>query len=335
MRYRPLGESGIQASVVALGTWAMGGWRWGGTDESAAMDGVRAAVDAGVNLIDTAPVYGYGLSESIVGRAIRGIREKVLIATKCGLVWHEAGGEFHFAADDKGMNKEGPVKVYRWLRPAAIREDLERSLRRLETDHVDLYQTHWQDSTTPVEETMDCLLALKKEGKIRAIGACNATVGHMERYRARGPLDCDQERYSMLDRKLEADQLPWCRKNNVAVLAYSPLENGLLTGKIPLDRVFKPGDLRRDKPLFSPAGLMKVRSMLDAFEPIARRRGASTAQLVVAWTVAQPGVTHALVGARNAKQALENAAAGDLELSPQDLEEIGRILGDRAPALKA
>lgn len=315
MKHRPLGASGISASVIGFGGWAAGGWMWGGQDEKAAIEAVRAGVDAGITLIDTAPVYGFGRGEEVVGRAIRGIREKVVLATKCGLTWTEKSAHFHFAADKKSINPKGDIQVYRLLTLAAIRRDLEGSLRRLGTDHVDLYQTHWQDPGTPIEETMGCLMELKREGKIRAIGASNASVADMDRYRSVGPLDADQERYSLLDRQLEAEQLPYCRRSNVAVLAYSPLCHGLLAGRITEATVFPEGDLRRFRPQFKPEALRQTQELRDRIRERAERRGVTPAQWAVAWTLAQPGLTHALVGARDAKQARENAAAGDLELT--------------------
>ncbi len=185
MRYRPLGQSGIEASVVALGAWAIGGWYWGGTDETQSIDAIHAALDAGINFIDTAPAYGLGRSETIVGKAIAGRRDQVVIATKCGVVWHTQEGKPHIQQHNK--------QTYRYLGAESIRYEIEESLRRLQTDYIDLYQTHWQDPTTPIEETMEALLELKEQGKIRAIGVCNATADDMERYRKLGPLDSDQE----------------------------------------------------------------------------------------------------------------------------------------------
>ncbi len=324
MIQRPLGSSGIRASAVAFGAWAVGGWRWGGTDDKASIDAIRAAIDGGINFIDTAPAYGFGHGEEVVGKAIEGRRDKVVLATKCGMVWRMEKGVFFFASDEKGRNDAGPYRIHKYLGAETIREDLEDSLRRLRTDHVDLYLTHWQDPTTPIEDTAACLLDLKKQGKIRAIGACNASPADLERYRKAGALDADQERFSMLDRRLEGTNLPVCRANNVAVLAYSPLEHGLLSGKLPPDRVYKEGDLRRGNPAFAPERLAKVGAMLDRLRPIADRHKATFTQLAIAWTIAQPGLTHALVGARNPQQAAENAAAGSIDLSADEIAEIGR-----------
>jgi aryl-alcohol dehydrogenase-like predicted oxidoreductase len=327
MKTRPLGPSGIQASTVAFGAWALGGWRWGGSDDKTSIDALHAGIDAGINFIDTAPAYGFGHGEEVVGKAIRGRRDRVVIATKCGLSWNTTKGTLFFISDDKGRNDAGQYRIHKSLDPELVRGDLEGSLRRLGTDHVDLYLTHWQDVTTPIEDTMALLLDLKKQGKIRAIGACNAKVEDLERYRSGGPLDADQERYSMLDRGLEAAQLPWCRRNTVAVLAYSPLHHGLLTGKIRPEREFKEGDLRRGHASFTPENLKKTAELLGRIQPIADRHGLSIGQLVIAWTLAQPGLTHALVGARTPQQALENARAGDVTLDPGELESISAALG--------
>jgi methylglyoxal reductase len=326
MMNRVLGESGIEASAVGLGTWAIGGWMWGGVDESNAERAIQTSIDEGVTLIDTAPAYGFGRSEEIVGRAIAGCRDRVVLATKCGLVWERQEGQFFFNSDERGLNPTGSHKVYRLLSAASIREEVEASLKRLRTDRVDLYQTHWQDATTPIGETMTELLKLKAEGKIRAIGVCNATAAQMEEYRALGPLDSDQEKFSMLDRQIEQDQLPYCRAQGIAVLAYSPLALGLLSGKIDAGRKYGEGDLRQDNPRFTPENLGKVSALFEKMRPLAVNRGLTLAQLVIAWTVAQPGLTHALVGARDPDQARENAAAGRVKLTSEELTQIDQAL---------
>lgn len=329
MKYRPLGPSGIEASAVALGCWAIGGWMWGGQEEKESIEAVRAAVDNGVTLIDTAPIYGFGRSEEFVGRALEGIRDKVVLATKCGLVWDTKQGNFKFRADDKGLRKKGgDIEVYEYLAPKSIREELESSLKRLHTDCIDLYQTHWQDPTTPIEDTMAELVKMKEEGKIRAIGACNVKVDHLEKYRAGGLFSVAQVKYSMLDRKMETDVLPYCRENGLAVLAYSPLELGLLTGKFGPNPEFNEGDLRNDNPRFKPENIKRVNRMLESLRPIAEKYAATFAQLTIAWTISRPGLTHALVGARNVKQAEENAAAGAIELNGEEMKQINQAISD-------
>lgn len=327
MRKRALGQSGIEASVIGFGAWAIGGWAWGGAEERASVDAVRAAMDAGVNLIDTAPMYGFGRSEQIVAKAIQGRRDQVVLATKCGLRWDDDRGEFHFASDDEAIKPDGPLHIHRFLGPDSIRHEIEQSLTRLDTDYIDLYQTHWQDPTTPIEDTMAELLKLKDEGKIRAIGVSNATVQQMDRYRSVGPIDADQERYSMLDRGMEqSGQLDYCRQHDIAVLAYSPLAHGLLTGKMDAERSFPASDLRHGKERFSVENRQRMLRMLDDLRPLAEDRGVTFGQLVLAWTIAQPGLTHALVGARSPEQARENAAAAAIELEQPELERIDAVL---------
>ena len=330
MKYRSLGKSGIESSVVGLGAWAIGGWMWGGADEAESVRAIHAAIDGGLNLIDTAPVYGFGLSEEVVGKAIRDRRDKVVLATKCGLIWHEERGEFFFASDEKHPADEGQIKVYRCLAPDTIRREVEWSLKRLGTDRIDLLQTHWQDSTTPVADTMHTLMELKKEGKIRAIGCSNATPEQMDEYRAAGELDVDQELFSMLDRKQQRENLPYCAEHKIAFFAYSPLAQGLLTGNIGPDRTFQDGDQRRDKPRFSAENRLKIQRLLDLFRPIAERHGVSLGQLAIAWTLAQEGCSHALVGARTARQATENAKAGAVELTRGELQAMGKAIEEHA-----
>jgi aryl-alcohol dehydrogenase-like predicted oxidoreductase len=322
MQMRKLGPSGIDASVVALGTWAIGGWMWGGTDRSESIGAIQAAIDEGITLIDTAPAYGLGLAEEIVGQAIAGRREKVIVATKCGLVWHTDGGVYFF--DENGH------RVHRYLAAASIRHEVEQSLRRLRTETIDLYQTHWQDPTTPIEESMSVLLDLKREGKIRAIGVSNVTVGELASYRKVGPVDSDQEKYSMLDRGIEAELLPCCRAHSIAMLAYAPLASGVLTGRIGPDRTFENDDHRRSNPRFSVENRQRIQTLLATFEPIAEAHRASVSQIVIAWTAAQSGVTHVLCGARNASQARENAAAGRIVLTANQCAAIDAALAGHA-----
>jgi methylglyoxal reductase len=217
-------------------------------------------------------------------------------------------------------------QIHRYLGPESIKHECEQSLKRLGTDHIDLYQTHWQDSTTPIEETMAALMDLKREGKIRAIGVSNATIEQVQEYRAAGPVDTAQEKYSMLDRGLEAAHLPYLHKNNIAFLAYSPLANGLLSGKVTAGREFSGDDLRRNNARFTDENRQWVAQVLRQFEPIAEEHAATIAQVVIAWTLEQPGVTHALVGARQRKQARENAAAGDVMLSSAELKTIDQAI---------
>ncbi|MEM9635464.1 MAG: aldo/keto reductase [Pseudomonadota bacterium] len=309
-----IGRSGIDASAIGLGTWAIGGWMWGGTDESRSIEAIQASIDEGVSLIDTAPAYGQGLAEEIVGKALNGRRDKVVLATKCGLVWHTQKGSHFFDYDGK--------PVHRYLGKEEIVYEVEQSLKRLGTDYIDHYITHWQDPTTSIDETMEALESLKSQGKIRSIGASNTSPKELKTYVAAGQLDAIQEEYSMVKRDIEVTHVPFCLKNGVSVLSYSSLALGLLTGKIGPDRTFSGDDQRKDNPRFSLENRQKVARLMETVSPIAETHGATNAQVVIAWTLQQPGITFSLCGARDPGQAVENAKAGRLRLSQADLEAI-------------
>ncbi|GAA2945101.1 aldo/keto reductase [Microbacterium luteolum] len=314
MLTRPLGGSSIDASAVGLGTWAIGGWMWGGTDESESIAAIQASIDEGISLIDTAPAYGQGRAEEILGSAIRGRRDEVVLATKCGLVWHTTKGNRFFDFDGEA--------VHRYLGRESIVHEVEESLRRLGTDHIDLYITHWQDPTTPIEETVAALVQLREQGKIRAIGASNVSEQELRSYVATGELDAIQEEYSMIARDIETTLLPIARDAGVSTLSYSSLALGLLSGSMGPDRVFSGDDQRKGNPRFSLGNREKVARLMEAIEPVADAHAATKAQIVIAWTLQQPGITYSLCGARNPKQARENAAAGRLRLSDDDLTLI-------------
>jgi methylglyoxal reductase len=326
MRYLKLGNSGIEASVVGLGAWVLGGGSiWGAdTDDNESADTVRAALDAGVNLIDTAPAYGFGRSEIVVGKAIRGRRDKVVLATKCGLWWDDQRGSFFTEFDGKSL--------YRSLRPDTIRIEVENSLRRIGTDHIDLYQTHWPSAApdkTPIADTMACLMKLKDQGKIRAIGVSNVSLDELRENCRCGAVASDQFRYSMLSRDAEKDVLPYCRKHDIATLTYMSLEQWLLTGKVGMDREFKPGDFRTNEawnPWYKRENRKRVLDLLAGFKTLAEKYGCTTAQMVIAWTVAQPGVTHVLAGARRVAQARENARGGDIKIEDNDLQGMRKAV---------
>lgn len=324
MKYRKLGESNINGSIIALGTWVMGGWMWGGANDEDSIKTIHASIDAGVNLIDTAPVYGFGRSEEVVGKAIKDRRDKVVLATKCGLRWDMEKGDLHFTSDEQGIsNADDAMKVYKYLGAESVREEVERSLKRLQTDYIDVYQTHWQDSTTPIEDTAAELLKLKDEGKIRSIGASNATVDQLKLYK---DLDVDQEKFNMLERKAEdLGNANYCYENNISVLAYSPLAQGLLTGKITPDRKYNEGDVRINNPMFKKEYVEKVNEMLDEFQEIADIYDVNVTQLSLAWTFHRVGITHLLCGARTVEQALSNAKAGSVDLTIEDIKRINSI----------
>ncbi|UJW77252.1 aldo/keto reductase [Rhizobium sp. SL42] len=318
VKVRSIGTSGIEASVVGLGTWAIGGWMWGGTDEQQSIAAIQASIDNGISLIDTAPAYGMGLSETIVGKAIRGRRDEVVLATKCGLVWHTNEGRYFFDQDEK--------PVHRYLGAGSIIHEVEQSLKRLGTDYIDHYITHWQDPTTPIADTMETLLRLKEQGKIRSIGASNVSPEDLAAYIASGGIDAIQEEYSMVRRDIEKTLLPLAKANNVSVLSYSSLALGLLSGKVGPDRVFAADDQRQGNPRFSQANRQKVAQLVLDIAPIAEAHDVSIAQLVIAWTVHQPGITFSLCGARDEAQARENAAAARLTLADDELVLIGEAV---------
>jgi len=311
---REIGSSGVRASAVGLGTWAIGGWMWGGTDEGKSIAAIQASIDQGISLIDTAPAYGQGLAEEIVGKAIKGRRDKVVLATKCGLVWHTNKGNHFFDYDGK--------PVHRYLGAESIAYELEQSLKRLGTDHVDHYITHWQDPTTPIADTMEVLRKLKAQGKIRSIGASNLSSADIAAYVAAGGLDAIQEEYSMVKRDIETTLLPVCRQHGVSTLSYSSLALGLLSGKIGPDRRFAGDDQRKDNPRFSTGNREKVARLMRHIAPVVERHQATPAQIVIAWTIQQPGITFALCGARSPEQAIENAKAGRIRLSPDEIDTI-------------
>lgn len=314
MLVREIGSSGVRASAIGLGTWAIGGWMWGGTDEMKSIAAIQSSIDEGISLIDTAPAYGQGVAEEIVGKAIKGRRDKVVLATKCGLVWHTTQGNHFF--DYEGR------PVHRYLGPDSIRYEIEQSLKRLGTDYIDHYITHWQDTTTPVAETMEALKELKAEGKIRSIGASNLSMTDLEAYIASGGLDAIQEEYSMVKRDIEATLLPIAAKQGVSTLSYSSLALGLLSGKIGPDRIFEGDDQRKDNPRFSRTNREKVASFMKDVTGVAEGHRATPAQIVIAWTIQQPGITFALCGARNPQQAIENARAGHVRLSNAEVHTI-------------
>ncbi|KRC15643.1 aldo/keto reductase [Acidovorax sp. Root219] len=325
MKTTTLGPSGIECSAIGLGTWAMGGWMWGGQDSAAAADAIAASLDAGVTLIDTAPAYGLGASESIVGAALKGRRHEAVVATKCGLVWHTQKGTHFF--DEDGH------PVYRHLGRESIFHEAEESLKRLQTDYIDLYITHWQDSTTPVEETMDALLTLKQQGKIRAIGVSNASPETLAEYLQYGPVDAAQERYSLIDREIEQTLVPLCTRHNVAMLGYSSLALGLLAGPIDPAREFTGDDQRASNPRFSTANRARLKAFFDELEPVRRQLGCSFGQLMIAWTLASGNVSVALCGARVRVQAIENATAGALDLPEEAVQRIDEAAARHLQAL--
>jgi len=316
MQYRKIGSSDIDASVIAFGAWAIGGWKWGGTDANAAISAIDTAIGEGINFIDTAAVYGFGLSEELVGKAIqKHARDKLVIASKCGLRWDIETHHLHVESEGR--------RVFRSLAADSIAWELDESLKRLNTDYIDLYQTHWPDLLTAPEDVMQALIEQKQAGKIRAIGFCNASVNELEAAVATGHLDVDQEKYSLLDRERDADNLLLCAQHGLSFLAYSPIAQGLLTDKLSTPRTYNSGDLRIGNPRFAEQNIKRIAQILEPVKTLAADRAVSVEHIVLAWTLRQPGMGHVLVGARNAEQAKHNARAGDLVLSDDELKVVG------------
>lgn len=325
MDFRTIGTSGIQTPVVAFGAWAIGGWMWGGTDDAKAVRAIHRAIDVGMTLIDTAPSYGMGHSERIVGKAIAGRRDQVIIATKCGIRWDLEG---RHDGMETTTNEGKRVTMVRCLRPESIFHEVDQSLLRLGIDRIDLYQCHWPDPNTPIAETMDALLEVQRQGKVNAIGVSNYTTDMMRECLKKGYIASDQPQYNPLEREIERDVLPFCRNHDIGVLAYSPIAQGLMTGKVTPERVFREGDARQKKPWFSVENRKRVQSMLKTIQPIADAHQATLGQVAIQWVVSQPGITAALVGARDEAQVEENARAGALKLSQDELSIIRTAVED-------
>jgi aryl-alcohol dehydrogenase-like predicted oxidoreductase len=332
MQYRFLGTTGIYASVIGFGTYPLGGWMWGGTEQSAAVRTIQMALDYGINLIDTAPMYGYGLAEEMVGNAIRDRRSQAVVATKCGIVWdtkdwQEGKGELHFYADENGLTqKRNHYRFYRYLKPESIIREVEASLKRLQTDYIDLLQTHAQEHTTPINETMNALEKLRDQGKIRAIGSSNVTQTQLESYCNFGTLDSTQEPYSFINRSVEENGiLETCGLNKVSFLAYTPLEQGLLTGTLRPDFPYPEGDFRKNDSKFTPENVNRINIALDRLKPIQEQHQFSISQLMLAWTVSRYERMHVLCGMRNPKRITENAEAGTIILSENEMKLMDQL----------
>ena len=324
MEHRRAGKSTLELPLVTFGAWAIGGLFWGGSDDDDALEAIRAALDHGITAIDTAPIYGCGHSEELVGRAVAGSRDRVKILTKCGLRWDDESGESYFRLEVTPYGR--PVSVYKNVRASSIEHECEQSLKRLGTDRIDLYQVHWPSKTASAEETVSALNRLKEQGKILEYGVSNYNSTQMAETSPFGKIVSDQVKYNLLERGIEKDALPYCRKHGVGVIAYSPMAMGLLTGKVDEARQFPATDIRSTMPLFAAASRRRVLAGLARVQPIADRHGATLAQLSVAWVLAQPGVTTALVGARNARQVIENVRAAEIKLSAEEKTEIAAAL---------
>jgi aryl-alcohol dehydrogenase-like predicted oxidoreductase len=299
----------LKVSRVAIGTWAIGGWMWGGSEERESISTILAAVDHGINLIDTAPAYGFGRSETIVGEAVVAgdLRSRVLIATKVGLGW--ADGE-----------------VFRDATRARILREVEDSLQRLQTDYIDIYQVHWPDPLVAIEETADAMHHLLQQGKIRAIGVSNFSVEQMRRFRRVAPIHVLQSPYNLFEREIEGEVLPYCRENNITTFGYGALCRGLLTGRMRRDTVFEGDDLRRVDPKFQGVRFNQYLAAVHRLDKFAQRRyGKRVIHLAARWVLDQ-GITTALWGARHPGQLQPVDEVRGWRLVASEMAEIDRIL---------
>ncbi len=294
------------ASRIALGTWAIGGSMWGGADDVNASKTIDEALELGINMIDTAPVYGFGHSEEVIGKALEGRRGRVILATKVGLNWQDG-------------------KVFRDSRPARIEEEVEKSLSRLRTDYIDLYQVHWPDTCTPFEETARALENLVKSGKVKALGLSNFSPAQMDEFRKFAPVSAVQPPYNLFEREIERDVLPYAEKNNLVVLAYGPLCRGLLSGRMTADRKFEGDDLRKTDPKFQQPRFGQYLQAVEDLKAIANKYGKSMLALAIRW-VLDRGPTIALWGARKPEQIAGVDDAFGWKLDAEDMKAIDAIL---------
>jgi len=324
MEYRKIGNSDLELSVITFGAWAAGGWMWGSTDRNDAINAIKAGYDLGVTSIDTAPIYGQGDSEEIVGDAIKGIsRDKLQLVTKFGMRWDLAKGDFGF----KSKNNDGKeIDIYKYAGKESVIYECEQSLKRLGTDYIDLYQIHWPDITTPISETFEAVSRLIEQGKVRYAGVCNYDVAQLKEADKTLEIISNQIPFSMVNRGVEEEIVPYCIEKNKSVLAYSPMERGLLTGKLKPDHQFEEGDHRQGNKFFSPESIEKTNAFLAKIKPLADEKNATLSQLVLRWTVERQGITIALVGARNEKQAVQNAEAINVKLNAEEIQLINTEL---------
>jgi aryl-alcohol dehydrogenase-like predicted oxidoreductase len=322
VKYVTLGRTELHVSRICFGTlWT------GGFDEAEAIGAIHRALELGVTFFDTAEGYGGGKNEEVLGRALRGRRHEVVIATKGGLDVGQFGDRYP-RSTEVHTNMAGKVAPgrFRNSHPTYIAASIDGSLKRLQTDHVDLYQIHYPNTTVPFADTLGALVRAREAGKIRYIGVSNFSLPQLQEWQAAGPLHSLQSLYNMLDRDLERDVLPWCLTQGVGFLPYSSLAHGLLTGKFDENTAFPAGDMRRDLRVFQPEHYQTNLRVVAKLRNEAASMRLTCAQLALAWTAAQPGVTCALTAAKNAAQASDNARAGDVTLSAEQQAAVGRIL---------
>jgi aryl-alcohol dehydrogenase-like predicted oxidoreductase len=326
MEYRKIGNSDLELSVITFGAWAAGGWMWGGTERQGSIEAIRKSYDEGVTSIDTAPIYGQGDSEEIVAEAIQGIsRDKVQLITKYGMRWDLDKGTLAMKSKD---NKGNDIDVYKYAGRESIIKECEDSLRRLKTDYIDLYQIHWPDVTTPIQESMEAVAQLIKDGKVRHAGVCNYSADQVKEANKYVNIISNQVPYSMVKREIETELVPYAIEEVKSILAYSPLERGLLTGKMEPGHKFEEGDHRANLYFFREDNLRRINEFLDKLRPLATEKNATISQLVLRWTIEQPGITIALAGARNAQQSVQNAQAVNVKLNTEEISFITSLLNE-------
>jgi aryl-alcohol dehydrogenase-like predicted oxidoreductase len=316
MQRRQLGYTDLKLTTVGLGTWAIGGpWQfgWGPQDDGDAIAAILAALELGINWIDTAPIYGCGHSEELVGKALKQTSQRPFIATKCSLLWNE---------------KREKVSC---LKAKSIREECHTSLKRIGVEAIDLYQMHWGEPDEDIEEGWTEMARLAQEGKVRYIGVSNFTIEQIERVRKIAPVASLQPPYSMLRQDTEKELLPYCKENNIGIVVYSPMQRGLLTGKFNRQylKTLAPDDHRLRMPEFTEPVFSANIEFIEKLKPIAKRADRTAAQLAIAWVLRRPEVTAAIVGARKPGQIAETAKAGDWKLATEDIEEIEQLLKER------
>jgi aryl-alcohol dehydrogenase-like predicted oxidoreductase len=310
MEFTKIAGTDLNVSRIGLGTWVIGGWMWGGSDEAESIKTIHAAIDRGINLIDTAPVYGFGRSEEIVGKALAtdGLRDRVLIATKAGLDWRD-GQPFRNASRNR------------------LLAEVEDSLRRLRTDYIDIYQVHWPDPLTPIEECAEAMLALCRQGKIRAIGVSNFSRQQMHEFRKVAPIHTVQPPYNLFERDAEKEVLPYCLWHNIATLAYGSICRGLLSGRMKPDTRFEGDDQRNTDPKFQQPRFSQYLRAVEALDRFARDNfGKRVMHLALRWALDQPGVSAALMGARRPAQLDPIDQAVGWTLGNDAIAEIDRIV---------
>jgi len=324
MQTRTLGYSDLSLSTIGLGTWAMGGggWKfgWGPQEDQASVDAIHAALDLGINWIDTAAIYGHGHAEEVVGKAISGIRDSVIIASKCGRVW-----------------EEGSLDIGKSLRAKSVRQEVENSLRRLNIEAIDLYQIHWPEPDEEIEEGWHTMADLVQEGKVKYIGVSNFNLEQLKRVQPIHPVTSLQPPYSMFRREIEKEILDYCAEQQIGVIAYSPMQAGLLTGKFTAERAqqLPASDWRSKNPFFTKPQLGLNLAAVKELQKIAQEKGISMAQLSLAWVLRRPEMTSAIVGARRPQQIVETAQASDVQLSSQEIDQIEAILQEREENIAA